>query len=275
LTGDDKKPLAGRRIVVTRAPEQAGRFVAALEELGAEVLLLSTVAFADPIDFESLDNAIREAVNFDWILFTSRNAVRFFCKRMKQMDLTAAQLDFVLSRPSVAVVGPETWEEAFAAGFAPVYEAEESRGAELVAELGVRVNGKRVLLPRSDKANPETAEALRSHGAAVTEVIAYRTIAPRSFDGSAVEAVRRGEVDAITVFSPSAFENLFKQIGEESLREHREKIALAAIGPTTAAVIRDAGLPVAIEAPSPAISELAKAICDYFVGRPQTERITR
>jgi uroporphyrinogen-III synthase len=275
LVSDDRKPLAGRRIVVTRAPEQADRFVAALEELGAEVLLLSMVATADPLDFGPLDDAIRDAANFDWILFTSRNAVKFFCKRMKQMDLTAAQLDFVLSRPSVAVVGPETWEEAFAAGFAPVYEAEESRGAALVAELGARVNGKRVLLPRSDRANPETAEALRSHGAAVIEVIAYRTVAPGSFDGSVVEAVRRGEVDAITLFSPSAFENLLKQIGGETLREQREKIALAAIGPTTAAAIREARLPVAIEAPSPAISELAKAICDYFAGRPQTERMTR
>src|SRR6202035_3409646 len=87
-----KKPLEGKRVVVTRATDQAHELAHSLEALGAEVLLLPTVSFAAGEDSQALDAAIRSLAEFDWILFTSQNAVRFFCQRVHRLDLQAAAL---------------------------------------------------------------------------------------------------------------------------------------------------------------------------------------
>ena len=98
-------PLAGKRIVVTRAPEQAGELIHALEALGAEVLQLPTVSFAPPENPADFDAALARAADFDWILFTSQNAVRFFCSRWMELGRERAQLASV--RGNVAAVGSE------------------------------------------------------------------------------------------------------------------------------------------------------------------------
>ncbi len=255
-------PLAGKRVVVTRAAEQAGELVRRLEQLGAEVLLLPSVSFAEVLDFGALDGAINLLPHFDWLLFTSQNAVRFFTKRCRELGRAPA-----VARPLVAAVGPATAAAAEKEGFRVDYVAGRFRGKALAEELGSCLAGKRVLLPRSDLAGPDLPAALAGEGAEVVEVIAYRTVAPDSLDPKASACVRRGDVDVVTFMSPSAFHHFVDEVGPETLRRVTERAPLAAIGPATAGAIREAGLTVEIEAREATANSLVAAIADFFAQR--------
>jgi len=263
-------PLQGKRVVVTRAAEQAELFIKALESLGAEVLLLPAIAFGDPDDPAPLDRGISELDKFDWVIFTSANAVKFFVRRFSALNLRGDRASRLMLAPHVAAIGSATSDEAWSAGFIPQYEAEDPSGEGLARELAGQVARKRVLLPRSDQADARLPEALRNAGADVTEVIAYRNVAP-SFDPKVLDAIREGAVDVITFFSPSAYRHLAAEIGVETLLRQSGKILLASIGPTTSNAIREDGLQVAIEAQAASAAALAKAIEDRFRERSRLE----
>lgn len=263
----EQSPLAGKRIVVTRAPEQAAELVGELQRLGAEALALPAVTFADPLDPAPLDQAIRALHSFHWILFTSQNAVRFFAKRCRLLGQMQGIDGRATAEPLVAAVGPVTAEAARKEGLRVDHVANEFWGKALAEELGGRVAGKRVLLPRSDRAENDLPAALRSSGGDVVDVVAYRTGAPGSFDRSVTDAIRRGDVDVVTFLSPSAVHHLMEEVGAETLRQVAGRVALAAIGPVTAGAIREAGLPVEIEAPESTATSLVSAITRYFAQR--------
>jgi len=258
------KPLAGKRIVVTRAPEQSAEFIGQLESLGAEVLSLPTITITEAENPAELNRAVSELDKFDWVIFTSRNAVKFLVRRMAALPISSDRANQLMVSPEVAVIGAATSAEALAAGFLSSYEGRESRGEVLGTELLEKVRGKRVLMPRGDRADQTLPRLLRDGGAQVAEVIAYRTVAPQSFDMKTVEAIRAGDVDAITFFSPSAYDNFVDEIGLETLDRQSRKIAIATIGPTTSKAVRRDDLPVAIEAPNASAASLCAAIADYF-----------
>ncbi|HUK29686.1 MAG TPA: uroporphyrinogen-III synthase [Candidatus Acidoferrum sp.] len=257
---DAAKPLAGRRIVVTRAAEQSRALTVRLEELGATVIALPTIAFAEPLDNEPLDAAIAALSTFHWLLFTSANAAHFFARRCRARGAEPKSIQSGAKLLFVAAVGPATSEAAAAEGFMVGHMAEEFQGVELAQELSAEVFGKKVLLPRSDQASDDLPAALRKAGAYVTEVIAYRTVACDTASPEAVAAVRNGEIDVISFFSSSAFHSLAERVGREALRRSQ----LAAIGPVTAAAIREAGLPIAIEATKATSESFVAALMDYF-----------
>lgn len=264
------QPLKGKRIVVTRAREQAGDFVRVLESLGAQVLLLPTIAFSGPDDLSSLDRAVSALDKFDWVVFTSRNSVKFLVSRFAALQLSPDRVRHLMLTPHIAVIGTATSDEAWSAGLIPQYEAEESSGEALAHELTDQVRGKRVLLPRSNQADSRLPDALRIAGAEVTEVIAYRNIAPQ-LDAKALAAIREGEVDVIIFFSPSAYRHLSDEIGVEALRRQSGKILLASIGPTTSNAIRKDGLHVTIQASAASAAALTEAIEDYYRKRTRLE----
>lgn len=254
------KSLAGRRIVVTRALEQSRALTARLEELGATVIPLPMIAFVEPLDAGPLDAAIADLPTFHWLLFTSANAAHFFARRCRTRGIDPKTIQSGAQPLFIAAVGPATSEAAAAEGFMVGHMAEEFQGAELARELGSEVFGKKVLLPRSDLASDELPSALREAGAFVTDVISYRTVACDAASPEVVAAVRSGDVDVISFYSSSAFHSLAELVGLEPLRA----TALAAIGPVTAAAIREAGLPVAIEAPQATSESFVAALVDYF-----------
>ena len=259
------RALAGRRIAVTRAPEQAGELARLLGENGAEVVLCPLVAFEPPADSSALDAAIGHLREFDWLLFTSQNAVRFFEERRREL---AVALEW--GRPRVAAVGPATAKAARELGYGVEHVAEEATGQALAHGLEKELAGRSVLLPRSDRARAELPQALRAAGAQVTDVIAYRTVAAGPEGEAALEKIRNGQVDVVTLASPSAFERLAEQLGAEALvaLTRSGKVALAAIGPVTAAAIRQAGLPVAIVPSKPGAESLVEALAAHFAGSP-------
>lgn len=255
------EPLAGKRIVVTRAPEQAQELVDALENLGAEVLLMPTVSFAPPENSSELDAAMKNKKDFDWILFTSQNAVRF-------MFLRACELSHVQPvqalRPKVAAVGWATAQAAKNLDLRVDYVAQTQTGEALAAELREQLAGKRVLLPRSDRVDDRLPDALREAGAQVKEVVAYRTLRPAALDPEILGALRKAEVAALVFASPSAYHNLAAFVPAAELNALSERVPFAAIGSTTTRTLREAGARVAIEANDSSSAGLADAIAKYY-----------
>jgi uroporphyrinogen III methyltransferase/synthase len=254
------QPLAGVRIVLTRAIEQARDLKKRLEEMGATVLLFPMVSFSEPSDTAALDDAIRSLSEFDWILFTSVNAARFLASRCRRLGVEPGYEGL----GCCAAVGPTTASVAAAEGFAVDYVAKEFVGAALARELGAELAGKKVLLPRSERARPDLPDALQAAGAKVTQVVAYHTGGVGAVDPALARAIRRADVDVVSFFSPSAVENLRSELGDETLARLATKAAFAAVGPVTAAALRHAGLRVAIEAPQATAESMAAAIAGYF-----------
>jgi len=254
------RPLEGKRVVVTRSLVQARDLMARLENMGATVLLFPAVSFSEPTDTAGLDRAIRSLVEFDWILFTSANAARFFAGRCRKLGVEPSQEGNYLC----AAVGPATASAVAAEGFSVDHVAQEFLGASLAQELSASLGGKKILLPRSERARPDLPDALKAVGAEVTEVVAYHTGGVGAIDPGVMRAIRDAQVDVISFFSPSAIENMRADLGEEVLSRLGARAALAAVGPVTAAALRNAGLPVAIEAPFATAESMAAAIANYF-----------
>jgi uroporphyrinogen-III synthase len=254
------RPLEGKRVVVTRAVEQARELMARLEDMGATVMLFPAVSFSEPSDTAELDRAIRSLGEFDWILFTSANAVRFFAGRCRALGIDPSRA----ANCHCAAVGPATASAVAAEGFSVDHVAQEFSEAALASELSASLAGRKILLPRSERARPDLPDALRAAGAQVTEIVAYHTGGVGAIDPGVMRAIRDAQVDVISFFSPSAIENMRAELGEEVLSRLGAKAALAAVGPVTAAALRSAGLPVAIEAPHATAESMADAIANYF-----------
>jgi uroporphyrinogen-III synthase len=247
--------------------EQARDLMARLENMGAIVLLFPAVSFSEPSDTAELDRAIRSLVGFDWILFTSANAARFFAGRCRKLGVEPSQEGNYLC----AAVGPATASAVAAEGFSVDHVAQEFLGAALAQELSASLGDKKILLPRSERARPDLPNALKAVGAEVTEVVAYRTGGVGVIDPGVMRAIRDAQVDVISFFSPSAIENMRADLGEEVLSRLGTRAALAAVGPVTAAALRSAGLPVAIEAPFATAESMAAAIANYFSARTDSK----
>lgn len=268
-----EKPLEGRRVVVTRAGEQAADLALQLEVLGAEVLLLPLVSFVPATDPAPLDRALADLEAFDWLFLTSRNAVRFVAARARAIGM---ELGKRLARqgagPRVAAVGPGTESAALAEGWRVDYVSNGRGGRDLADRLRNEIRGRRILLPRSDRAGSELPSALTNAGAFPVEVVVYRTVAEENPDPRILGRIARGEVDAVSFASPSEFEILAGHLGEAKLLESLRSVPLAAIGPTTARAIRQAGFRVAIEAASSTAGGLAGSIAAYFAANPVSRK---
>lgn len=272
MAAADTQPLAGKRVVVTRAPEQAPQLTRRLTALGAEVISFPLLEFLPVEDTAEFDRALRQLDGFDWLLFTSQNAVEFFCKRCLKLGVS---LENLAERVQVGAVGPATAKAAGNAGLPADCVARQPQGLGLAAELRQRVKGKRVLLPRSDHARGDLPAALRDAGAEVLEIVAYRTAAAGEGGAQTLQKIVRGGADVLILASPSALYRLKDLAGADGLRGLARTIAFAAIGPVTAEAIRREGLTVAILAKEPTSSGLADAIVKYYAASRQKRVIRR
>jgi uroporphyrinogen III methyltransferase/synthase len=257
VTEADRRPLAGRRIVITRARAQAAEFAVQLEALGAEVVEFPVIRIAPPPDPGPLRDAAARAGTFDWIVFTSANGVERFWYALQEQGCDARSLCGV----RVCAIGPATAAELERRGVRP-----ELVPDEFVAESAVQallaagpVHGARILLPRAEVARAVLPDALRAAGARVEEVTAYTTVR----DGAGAERVRamlaRGEVDAVTFTASSTVKNFVDLVGAD-LGAAR----VASIGPVTSATARELGLAVDVEAAEYTTPGLARALRDFY-----------
>lgn len=247
--------------MITRAAAQSESLAKELSLRGAVPLVLPLVSFAEPEDSAALDRAIAEITQFDWIVFTSAQAVRAVMQRAADLQKALIREG---SRLRVACVGPVTADAARRASFPVEYIAAMHSGVALANELGSRLQGAKVLLPRSDRANPDLPAALQRYGAQVTEVIAYRTLRPGETDRDALKKVVDGQADVVLFFSPSAVQHFVELVGPGQLLLLEDKLALAAVGPVTAKALSDAGVRRAVVAADTAVHSVLEALERHF-----------
>jgi uroporphyrinogen III methyltransferase/synthase len=197
------------------------------------------------------------------MILTSAQAVRAVVKRGEELKLS---LTLSESKLRIACVGPVTSDAARQAGLSVEYVAETHTGAALAEELGNRLQGAKVFLPRSDRANPDLPPALKRHGAQVTEVIAYRTLRPTAVDERNLRQIAEGAADAVLFFSPSAVQYFVELFGGEQLRALQDKLAIAAVGPVTANALREAGVLRTVLARDTTAAAVVEALEEHFAG---------
>jgi len=247
--------------VITRAAAQSEALARELSERGAVPVVLPLVSFAEPEDFAPFDQAFAQIDQFDWLILTSAQTVRAVIQRTVDLQLPVVTTD---SRLRAACVGPVTAEAARKANLPVEYVAATHKGVALANELGSRVQGSKVLLPRSDRANRDLPAALKRHGAQVTEVVAYSTLRPAEVDQGALKKIAEGEADAVLFFSPSAVQHFKELVGAEELRLLPDKLAILAIGPVTAKALRDAGVQQFVVAPDTNAASVIEALEQHF-----------
>lgn len=244
------RPLAGRRVVLTRATHQAGPLRASLEGLGAEVIEAPAIEIAPPRDPTGLAQALADLVGYDWVAFTSANAVHAV-----RRGLAARGPGAWPEGPRIASVGEATSEavvEAFG-GRRPDLEAAGDSSAQglLRAFAGTPVG--RVLLPVSDRARPDLASGLKVLGIAVDVVVAYENrVAPDL--GARLSQALEGGVDLVLLASPSAAEAVAQAAGPRS-----QGLPCVAIGETTRKAAENVGLAVLGTAETPGPEGMARA----------------
>jgi len=265
-------PLAGRNILITRASDQTESLVRELEARGAKPVLQPMISFHPPTDFAPLDNALRDLRSFDWLLLTSTNAVRALLDRSRSLAVDVMN-SFAAVR--IAAVGPVTAEVARSAGLHVSHVATKHQGLALAEEFAAEMTRKRILLPRSNLASSDLPDALRRLGAQVTEVIAYRTFAAEPA-GEGQNQFSSGNLEAILFFSPSAVRNFLNwdegKGGQvlRSISDLSRKTAVVAVGPVTAAALRDAGLRNIVQAQNTTVPAVIEALESFFAIAPQT-----
>lgn len=225
----------GPRVLVTRPAEAADELVDALEVLGCSAVRLPLLARSVPVDPRPMNEALGPGAEFDWILVTSAAAVPSLVGAVAAWQRQLASLFPV----RIAAVGHGTARALTAAGRPPDLVPARQDSAGLVAALG-EVTGQRILLPRADIAGPELPAALRAAGAAVTEVVAYRTLRA-DVDPALLAEIEAQGVAVITFASGSAVWSFMALPEAEGLAR---QALVACLGPTTAEVARAAGLTV-------------------------------
>ncbi len=259
-----RSALAGKRIVVTRAANQADELDDLLRSRGAEPLSYPCIAIAPPADTGSLDAALRGLVSgeFAWLVLTSRNTVAVLAERLKALELTLHNLRQV----SLAAVGTSTAEAAERElGWRAELVPGEFVAAALAAALVERLrSGDRVLLCQADIARPVLADALRAAGADVTSVVAYRTVTGSGgIDLPALLAA--GHVDAITFTSASTVRSLLQRLAAEGGRPaDLADVCIACLGPITADAARKLGMTVHVLPVEHTIPALVEALEAHF-----------
>jgi uroporphyrinogen-III synthase len=251
-------PLAGRRVAVTRAPEQAAELLALLRARGAEPVACATIGIDPPADdYAALDAVVESLGRFDWVVFTSQNAVQAFAGR-----LVAAKRELPAAL-RIAAVGAAT-ARALAERLRPPDFVPSAALAEwLATEIG-DVAGRRVLFPRGDLAGETVGHVLRSRGAVVDEVVAYRTVPGEGSDELA-KLVRGGAIDAILFMSASSIRNLIDALDGRAIAAlARRNVAVICIGPETARVALDAGVQVSAVASEMTAEGVVDALERWF-----------
>ncbi len=247
----EKRPLFGRRIVVTRAQPQATEFAAALRRRGAEPIEMPVIAFEPPKDLDRLTRAAVEVASYDWVVLTSPNGVSRFFEHLHD----ARSLGGV----RVAAIGPGTAaalaDRNVVADLVPEQYVAESLLEALSDEVGPDGPG-RVLIPRAESARDVLPDGLAAAGWDVDVVPAYRTVAP---DPAPDATALLSDAEVITFTSSSTVINFTDTYGTDAVPE-----VVATIGPITSATVRSLGLEVTVEATEHTVDGLIAALEDFF-----------
>jgi len=234
----ERRPLHGRRVVVTRARAQASGLGATLRGLGAEVVELPAIRIEPRIDSDEVRNAAAAIGTYELVCLTSPNGVRLLFEAMENAGLDARALAGV----TVAAIGPGTARALAERGVLADVVPERFVAEGLVEALAeVPIEGKRVLVARAAEARDVLPDALRERGGKVDVVPLYETVREEPGDEE-IEAAQ--SADYVTFTSSSTVTNLTEALGDRFPSSAR----IVSIGPITSETARAAGLAVAVEA---------------------------
>jgi len=255
----ERRPLFGRRIVITRARATAGPFARALRELGAEVIELPAIETAPPDSYAALDRAIAQIGSYQWVIFTSATGVDGLMARLDETGHDVREM----AGAGIAAIGPATAARLRHYGLRAAAMPGEYRAEAIVAAVGAhRIKDARILIPRAQTAREALIDLLRAAGAGAVDVApAYKTVraAPPALD-SVKRLIARGEIDLVAFTSSSTVHNFCAMVGADAARG----LSAAAIGPITAATVAEYGMRVVAQPPAYTVDGLCAAIQDYF-----------
>ena len=255
------KPLAGKRIVITRAPKQAEDLARSIEELGGSVIAFPTIEICPPESFAELDAAVDKLDFYDWVIFTSVNSVEPFLQRLKLRGKTAE----ALNAHKVGAIGVETAKRLEAAGIRASLVPERYQAEGILAAISPEeIRGKRVLIPRAAEAREILPATLRKWGAVVDVIAAYRTELPCVDIRPLAELLVERKVDVITITSSSTVRNFVRLFGGRKLAEIVSGSTIACIGPITAATVEELGGCVDIVADQFTVTDMLRVIIEHF-----------
>lgn len=262
----EKKPLFGYRILSTR---EHGEGFDLLEDLGAEVIEFPTIEIVPPVSYEGLDMSIEKIKDYDWLIFTSRNAVKYFFRRFFEKDRDIRDLSGI----KICSIGAKTAGEIKNYGLKVDLVPDEFH-AEGLVEAFLKVQkaknkerigtfkGVRFLLPRAEKAREIFPERIRELGGEIDVPVAYRTIKPESRGKRLRRFLREGRISVATFTSAATFHNFREIMGKEA-DEFLNRVPIAVIGPVTAKAVEKAGLHVDIMPGEATIESMVKEIIKW------------
>jgi uroporphyrinogen III methyltransferase / synthase len=259
LSWYDSRPLSGKRVVIPRAADQARDTAAALRERGAIPVILPMIEIAAAPDAARLGRATAEMSRYDWVLFTSSNAV-------EQLRLELARLGAdarAFGAAKVGVVGPKTAEALLRLGIKADAVAQEFVGEGLAAAVLAEGVPRRVLLLRALVARDALPDALRARGTEVDVVAAYETKPLRSSGAELTERIEAFAIDAILFTSSSTVTSTLEALGPNG-KQLLSCVALCSIGPVTSKALAEAGLRPTVQAPVYTVEGLLDALEAHF-----------
>ena len=260
----EKRPLFGKRIVVTRTREQASELVALLEEHGADCLEYSTINIEPVDDYQVLDREVERIGSCDWLIFTSLNAVTYFFRRLQERGLDSR----ALAGPKMAVVGRATGEELLKYGIRADLVPEKFTGEGLAEALvAAGVEGRQdTPSPGPDGRRCPAGYAAGGWGRGSIAPV-YQNVPPQGRKDQLREELEEKKIDMVTFTSSSTVTNFLTMVdaaSEEELQQLMDGVTIAAIGPITSKTVADSGLQVGVQPERYTIPDMVNAIVDHY-----------
>jgi len=254
-------PFFGKKILVTRAREQASDLSERLRELGAMPVEFPTIEVIPPESWADVDHCAAQMAMYDWVIFTSVNGVKFFLERLFTLGRDIRDL----KGPRVCAIGPKTAEALEALKIRVDFVPSEYRAEAIFAGLrNENLKGKRILIPRAKGARDVLPKELEKAGALVDVVEVYRTVRPGGNAEGIKNLLRERAIAAIAFTSSSTVSNFVEMLGVQEAQKLTARIPIASIGPITAGKARSFGIETTVMPQEYTIPALVDALAEYF-----------
>ncbi|MCS6305109.1 MAG: uroporphyrinogen-III C-methyltransferase [Nitrospira sp.] len=263
----ERRPLFGKRVLMTRAKDQAGELAARLAGYGAEPVEAPTIKIVPPLDWGPVDQAISEIGTYDWIVFTSVNGVSRFMTRLSTRGFDSR----CLAGRRLCCIGPRTAQELEKFGVRADVVPAEYQAEGVLATLNRRGVGKtRILIPRAEVAREFLPDELRAAGAHVDVIPVYRTFTPDHNSGGWLQELMDHRIHVATFTSSSTVRNFVAMLGgADAVKPLLQSVTIACIGPITAKTAEEYGLTVSIMPSENTIPAMVDAIAHHYGSRDQ------
>jgi uroporphyrinogen III methyltransferase/synthase len=254
-------PLFGKKILVTRAREQASDLSERVRDLGGIPIEFPTIEVIPPESWADADHCAAQMAVYDWVIFTSANGVKFFLERIFALGRDIRDL----KGPRICAIGPKTAEALDALKVKVDLVPSEYRAESIFEGLKKEdLKGKRLLIPRAKLARDVLPQELRKTGASVDVVEVYQTIRPAGNAEEVKRLLRNKSISAITFTSSSTVRNFADLVGINEVRDLMGGVAIASIGPITAERARTLGIKTTVMPEEFTIPALVEALAEYF-----------